>query len=109
MVVLGFVYIRMMALVCESGEVPPLLRNKIMNTNNNSSLFNNTTPFRMHSVSYFQTPVTVSNFGGMQPRIVLNRLKLSSAKSFHMPSASVSKCFHQGPRVRLHKDDGLSL
>ena len=67
----------------------------------NKSISILSSPFRMHSVSSIRTPANISNFGGMQPRVVLNRLKLSSAKSFYMPSVSVTKCFHQGPRIRL--------
>ena len=36
-----------------------------------------------------------------QPSVRLTPLNLHSARSFHLPSVSISNCFHNGPRVVL--------
>ncbi len=55
----------------------------------------------MHSAYSVHIPSNTTNFASLQPYVPLTPLKLYSATSFHIPSRSINKCFHNGPKVVL--------
>ena len=56
---------------------------------------------QIHSGSSVKIPQNITNFSVLQPVVRLNTLNLHSASSFHVPSISINKCFHSGPKVVL--------
>ena len=55
----------------------------------------------LQSVSCVQIPHNLVNFQNMQPSVRLQRLKIGSASSFHIPSSSINTIFLNGPKVQL--------
>jgi hypothetical protein len=56
---------------------------------------------QIHSGSSIQIPQNITNFSDLQPVVRLNTLNLHSASAFHVPSISINKCFHSGPKIVL--------
>ena len=63
----------------------------IINTNNGG----------VHSISSVIYPQCFTNNSAFQPIVRLKTLNLHSASTFHIPSMSINKCFHGGPKVIL--------
>ena len=61
----------------------------------------NTNTSNLNSVSSVHIPQNFTRFNTLQPTVRLKQLNLGSASSFHVPSLSLSSCFHNGPRVIL--------